>query len=72
MPRRHQAVSLLDQAQLLRALGVCWRACSRAEPALRPDSVAHHANKQLLKAIDDLAELLTGDRAYFTPKPPQR
>lgn len=67
-PRR-SSFGPLDEAALLDAIGAARGKITRLCGAISPNSDRYKQCSVLLKAIDDLAADLTGDRAYYHAKP---
>jgi hypothetical protein len=58
-----------QQEALLDAVRACRHACVRAVAAAPIGGPVYVAAGRLMEAIDDLAEVLTGDRRHFHGKP---
>jgi hypothetical protein len=58
-----------QQKALLDAIGACRQACAQAITAAPIGGPAYVAAGRLMEAIDDVAEVLTGDRRLFHGKP---
>ncbi len=66
MPRRSsRSDALVDRPKLLAALGHCRAAVIEAMARMRPAGPLYYSASAVLSAIDGLALMLTGDRAYF-------
>jgi hypothetical protein len=63
--RRRRIFTLMDEHELLNALGECRQACMRAKTKADIFSPVYEACSGLMAAIDDVAAVLTGDRGYF-------
>jgi hypothetical protein len=70
MTRRSPRVSgITQQNTLLHAMEACRQACVQAVTAAPIGGPAYVATGRLMGAIDDMAEVLTGDRRHFHGKP---
>ncbi|KAA2235253.1 hypothetical protein [Salinarimonas soli] len=65
MATRKRIFSELDRKALLRALGDARRACIAAQTAAPISGPEHRAANNVVGAIDDAAEVLTGSREAF-------
>ncbi len=54
-----------DKRGLIRAIGACRDACIRAISVAPIDSDVYRKTSALIDSMDDVAEVLTGDRKYF-------
>jgi hypothetical protein len=71
--RRRRIFTLMDEHELLEAIGECRRACLAAKTKADIHHPVYDACSGLMAAIDDVAAVLTGDRGYFWTKvPPSR
>ena len=67
--RRQPAFDILSQADLLPKLAEARKALIRAGESMPRGSVTRSATDQIVRNIDDLTLLMTGDREYFWSKP---
>ena len=58
-----------DNAALLRAIGACRDACIEALRRAPPTDEIAKRTRALTDAIDDVVEVLTGNREHFWLKP---
>lgn len=58
-----------DRQTLLTAIGECRKACVEALAVEPIGAPLHDRTVAVMQAIDNLAELLTGDREHFWTKP---
>jgi hypothetical protein len=63
--RSKRIFSDMDRDALLAAIGACRSACIRATTAAPIGEPIYVAVGNLQRAIDDIAEVLTGDRTHF-------
>jgi hypothetical protein len=63
--RSKRIFSDMDRDALLAAIGACRDACIRAATAAPIGEPVYVAVGNLRHAIDDVAEILTGDRTHF-------
>jgi hypothetical protein len=56
----------MDRDALIAAFGLCRTACIRAGTAAPINEPIYRATGKLMTAIDDMAEILTGDRTHFS------
>jgi hypothetical protein len=54
-----------EKARLLEAIGMFRTACREAQVQLKPFGDVYSAINKLGPPLDDVTELLTGDRTYF-------
>ena len=59
----------MDARMFLSAIGACRVACIDVHRRAAPTSDVYRRASDLLDTIDDVAELLTGDRQHFWLKP---
>ena len=63
--RRRRIFTLMDEHELLNAIGECRRACLAAKAKADIHHPVYDACSGLMVAIDDAAAVLTGNRGYF-------
>jgi hypothetical protein len=66
--RRRLELFPIERDALIEALRVCRKAVIESHRHLHPWSPTYRAGEPVLKAIDDLAGELTGDRKMFWAK----
>jgi hypothetical protein len=59
----------MDARMFLSAIGACRVACIDVHRRAAPTTEVYRRASVLLETIDDVAELLTGDRQHFWLKP---
>lgn len=75
--RRPRGEQIANPGRLLDTMGVCRKALIEAESGLKPFGMMYHGCSMVVRAIDALAHLITGEPDFYhamgsTPAPGRR